>query len=298
MVAGYCWNWISKRDENLNDIVIPEYDFGMKWNLASDGNVWIISPKSVNEVGCIHTCQGLEVDYAGVIIGLDLAVRNGQVVTDPSKRAKTDASLKGYKKALKENTFLATEKADAIIKNTYRTLMTRGIKGCYVYFVDKETESYFKSRMGTTKDEGMQVETLVKSPITVDMVRVPLVGSAPCGNPLLGEENIEEYIPIPKTKLRAGVKYFIVRAEGDSMNRAGIQDGDLLLCRFGEKGETGDKVVALLGGENVTIKEYGPRENGVRLLLPKSTNKKHMPITPGEGDSVQGIVQEVLEIDE
>ena len=126
------------------------------------------------------------------------------------------------------------------------------------------------------------------------MIRVPLVGSAPCGNPLLGEENIEEYIPVPKVKLRPGVKYFIVRAEGDSMNLASIQDGDLLLCRYGEKGETGDGVVALLGGENVTIKEYGPRENGIRLLLPKSSNKSHSPITPGEGDTVQGIVQEVL----
>ncbi|OHB19620.1 MAG: hypothetical protein A2854_02810 [Parcubacteria group bacterium RIFCSPHIGHO2_01_FULL_56_18] len=96
-------------------------------------------------------------------------------------------------------------------------------------------------------------------------------------------------------KLSAGVKYFIVRAEGDSMNLAGIQDGNLLLCRFGEKGETGDRVVALLGGENVTIKEYGPRKDGVRLLLPKSTNKRHTPITPGEGDSVQGIVQEIVE---
>ena len=124
---------------------------------------------------------------------------------------------------------------------------------------------------------------------------MPLVGSAPCGNPLLGKENIEEYIPIEKSKIKPGYRYFILRAEGDSMNLAGIEDGDLVLCRFGEKGETGDRVVALLSGENVTIKEYGPRENGVRLLLPKSSNKSHSPITPGEGDAVQGIVQEVIE---
>jgi repressor LexA len=78
------------------------------------------------------------------------------------------------------------------------------------------------------------------------------------------------------------------------MDLAGINDGDLVLCRQQEKADTGDRVVALLGGENVTIKKYGPRENGVRLLLPQSTNKRHMPITPGEGDSVQGIVQEVI----
>jgi DUF2075 family protein len=87
----------------------------------------------------------LEVDYVGVIIGPDFTIRNGQVVIDPSKRAKTDKSLNGYKKLLKENPELAKQKADAIIKNTYRTLMTRGMKGCYVYFVDKETSDYFKN---------------------------------------------------------------------------------------------------------------------------------------------------------
>ena len=147
IVAGYCWNWISKKDKDLKDIAIPEYNFGMKWNLASDGNVWIISPKSVSEIGCIHTCQGLEVDYVGVIIGPDLVVRNGKVITNPDKRAETDKSLHGYKRDLKENPKEAKKKVDAIIKNTYRTLMTRGMKGCYVYFVDKETRDYFKSRM-------------------------------------------------------------------------------------------------------------------------------------------------------
>jgi DUF2075 family protein len=142
-VAGYCWDWVSKKDRNAADIVIPEFDFKMKWNLASDGNLWILKQEAVSEVGCIHTCQGLEVDYVGVIIGPDFTIRNGQVVIDPSKRAKTDKSLSGYKKLLKENPELAKQKADAIIKNTYRTLMTRGMKGCYVYFVDNETQEYF-----------------------------------------------------------------------------------------------------------------------------------------------------------
>ena len=181
--------------------------------------------------------------------------------------------------------------------NIYKTLLTRGIKGTYIYVVDDKLRAKFKEiireehHLLRSADES----GLIKSPITVEMVRVPLVGSAPCGNPLLGKENIEEYIPIEKSKIKPGYRYFILRAEGDSMNLAGIEDGDLVLCRFGEKGETGDRVVALLSGENVTIKEYGPRENGVRLLLPKSSNKSHSPITPGEGDAVQGIVQEVIE---
>ncbi|CAN5722222.1 hypothetical protein BH11PAT2_BH11PAT2_09330 [soil metagenome] len=147
MVAGYCWDWVSRKDKNQDDIKIPEFDFGMKWNLNSDGNTWIISPNSVTEAGCIHTCQGLEVDYIGVIIGDDFVVRNGQVVTNPAKRSKDDSSIKGFKKLLKENAEEANQRADAIIKNTYRTLMTRGMKGCYIFCTDRETQEYFKSRL-------------------------------------------------------------------------------------------------------------------------------------------------------
>ncbi len=145
LVAGYCWDWISKKDKNLHDIEFPEYNFRMKWNLATEGSLWIVSPKSINEVGCIHTCQGLELDYIGVIVGKDMIVRDGEVLVDPRERAKTDASLKGYKKLLEEDEKATKEKVRKIIKNTYRTLMTRGMKGCYVYFVDKETEDYFRS---------------------------------------------------------------------------------------------------------------------------------------------------------
>jgi DUF2075 family protein len=147
LVAGYCWDWVSKKDKNKKDIVIPEFDFGMRWNLSTDGSLWIMSPSSVNEVGCIHTCQGLETDYVGVIVGSDFVVRDGKVITQPERRSKMDASLKGFKKELAIHPLEARRKADAIIKNTYRTLMTRGMKGCYVYFTDKETENYFRGKM-------------------------------------------------------------------------------------------------------------------------------------------------------
>ncbi|MEB0301560.1 DUF2075 domain-containing protein [Mucilaginibacter sp. 5C4] len=145
LVAGYCWNWASKKDPFAMDIVMPEFDFGMQWNLGSDGMLWIVSPESVSEVGCIHTCQGLEVDYVGVIIGADLVVRNEEVLVDASKRSGMDKSIHGYKKMMKENPEHTASLLNDIIKNTYRTLMSRGMKGCYVYFVDKEAEDYFKA---------------------------------------------------------------------------------------------------------------------------------------------------------
>lgn len=151
LVAGYCWDWVSKKTKALMDIRLSEYNFSMRWNLASDGNLWILAPESVNETGCIHTCQGLDLDYVGVIIGPDLIIRNDKVITCPEKRAKTDSSLKGYKKFLQEDPEKAKKKIDAIIKNTYRTLMTRGMKGCYIYSTDKETEEYFLKRLGVAK---------------------------------------------------------------------------------------------------------------------------------------------------
>lgn len=145
MLAGYCWNWVSKKNPLLKDIVIGEYK--ATWNLDSQGQSWIIHPDSVSEVGCIHTSQGLELDYVGVIIGPDMIVRSGKIITDATKRAATDQSVKGIKNRLKENPKDAMQMADMIIKNTYRTLMTRGMKGCYVYSVDPETQEYFKKHL-------------------------------------------------------------------------------------------------------------------------------------------------------
>lgn len=145
MVAGYCWNWVSKSSKKIFDIEFPDFKFGMKWNLADDVMLWIIKEDSINEVGCIHTCQGLELDFVGVIIGPDFLVRNGQVVTDHKARAKTDQSLKGIKKLAKEDPKKAHAIADSIIKNTYRSLMTRGMKGCYIFSPDGETRDYFRA---------------------------------------------------------------------------------------------------------------------------------------------------------
>jgi len=143
ILAGYCWNWLKEgqNDSCVHDIQIG--DFEISWNLKNS-NTFAIDETSVNEAGCIHTSQGLEFDYVGVIIGDDLRYENGQVVTDFTKRARTDQSLKGIKTLFKENPEKARAVADEIIKNTYRTLMTRGMKGCYVYCTDKRLATYLK----------------------------------------------------------------------------------------------------------------------------------------------------------
>lgn len=143
VVAGYCWDWVSKRHPNQHDIVIPEHDYQKRWNLDKDGSLWIVSPNSIDEVGCIHTCQGLELDYVGVIIGPDLLCRNGILATAPENRSRMDRSIHGWKALVQNNPEETKNKVDRIIRNTYRTLMTRGMKGCYVYCTDAETQAYF-----------------------------------------------------------------------------------------------------------------------------------------------------------
>lgn len=148
IVAGYCWNWISegKNNADVHDITIPEYGFEMSWNLGST-TTWAIDPGSVEEAGCIHTCQGLEFDYVGVIIGPDMRYdpATGTIVTDATKRARTDQSLKGLKTGHSKEE--QKEIADRIIKNTYRVLMTRGMKGCYVYCTDKALASHLRDSL-------------------------------------------------------------------------------------------------------------------------------------------------------
>ncbi len=146
MLAGYCWNWPknTRDDTDYHDIQIG--DFGMSWNLAS-GEAFAINENSINEVGCIHTTQGLEFDYVGLIIGDDMRYEDGHIVTDFTKRASTDQSIKGLKSLFKQNPDEALKRADEIIKNTYRTLMTRGMKGCYIYCTDKNLSEYLKQKI-------------------------------------------------------------------------------------------------------------------------------------------------------
>ena len=151
---------------------------------------------------------------------------------------------------------------------------------------------YFEEFISNIKTTEKQKGITINTNFTMDVVMVPLVGSAPCGDPFLGQQNIEKEIAVDKTKIKKGFDYFILRATGDSMDLAGINDGDLILCRQQENADNGDKVVALLGDE-VTIKIYN-KNNSREVLMPKSSNPIHQPIIIGEDDIVQGVVQEVL----
>lgn len=156
VVAGYCWDWKSKKDQRAYDIEIPPYSFRKQWNF-NNREPWLIGDYSVEQIGCIHTCQGLELDYVGVIIGPEMVYRDNRVVTDGLKRSKNDQSLKGFKAMVKKNPSFARQEADCIIKNTYRTLMTRGMKGCYVYCCDPALANHFRDLMAKKIEVAQEV---------------------------------------------------------------------------------------------------------------------------------------------
>lgn len=139
MVAGYCYDWNVKNGRGEYDIILPE-GFKAKWNLAND-KIWAVNPKSFEQVGCIHTAQGLEFDYVGVLIGRDLCYDtiSRRIVTDKSKISRDDKSS-GIRGA-------SAEEARRLIINTYKTLLTRGQKGCYIYCEDEALREYIKSRI-------------------------------------------------------------------------------------------------------------------------------------------------------
>ena len=138
MVAGYCYDWNVKHHRGEWDIVIED-NFTARWNLEND-KVWAINPDSFEEVGCIHTAQGLEFDYVGVIIGKDLMFNpiTSLIETHREYISKDDKSS-GIRTA-------PQSRAHQLILNTYKTLLTRGQKGCYIYCEDKELRDYIKSK--------------------------------------------------------------------------------------------------------------------------------------------------------
>ncbi|WKD48910.1 DNA/RNA helicase domain-containing protein [Microbulbifer spongiae] len=274
LVAGYCWRWVSRKDKNVMDIQMPEYEFEAKWNLLADGNLWVISPESVKEIGCIHTCQGLEVDYIGVIIGPDLIVRNGKIIADASKRDARDKTIRGYKKLLKERPKEASRIADNIIKNTYRTLMSRGQKGCYLFCTDQETNEYFSRLI----DQARQVREITleeKYPglnlrILQAQEAKPYINSVPIYNLKIAAGDFSEYqttgdfdwVELPE-HIRISDGYFVAQVLGESMNRR-IPNGSWCLFRENPAGSREGKIVLVQHrdiqdveqGGHYTVKEY------------------------------------------
>ena len=123
-------------------------------------------------------------------------------------------------------------------------------------------------------------------------INIPLLGEVACGLPIFAEENMEAKVPVSVKLIKKGYRYFLLRAKGESMNEAGINEGDLVLIRQQQQANNGDRVVALVDDE-ATIKEY--YHNGSLVVLkPKSSNKKYQPIILTDDFRIQGVVESVI----
>jgi len=146
LTAGFCWSWSDpNKDGTLhNDVVIGNY--ARPWNAKKESkileseipgsNFWAYDPNGINQIGCVYTAQGFEFDYVGVIFGKDLLYNFDRQTWEGNIEKSADTVVKRSK-----------EKFLDLVKNTYRVLLSRGMKGCYVYFMDEDTEKYFKSRV-------------------------------------------------------------------------------------------------------------------------------------------------------
>lgn len=158
------------------------------------------------------------------------------------------------------------------------SLLEKGI------LVKKENGTYMVTEFQIPENFGNRAQT----------VKIPLLGSITCGLPIFAEENVEAEVSISVELLKNGEKYFLLKAIGNSMDLAGIDDGDLVLVRQSQTANDGDRVIALIDDE-ATIKLFKKNEKHV-LLLPKSTEKNHQPIILMRDFRIQGIVESVIKI--
>ena len=146
VLRGLFWTLSQETDPegNLtNDVVIGDYT--RPWNAHPNArglrrdipkaSYWAYDPNGINQVGCVYTAQGFEFDYVGVIFGLDLTYNFDENQWEAHPDQSEDRAVRRSKDYFE------------LVKNTYRILMTRGHKGCYVHFMDKDTEKYFKGRI-------------------------------------------------------------------------------------------------------------------------------------------------------
>lgn len=256
LVAGYSWPWSSKNDKTAIDIEIDGLEF--QWNQTDKD--WVNSPTAFNEVGCIHTTQGYDLNYTGVILGreIDYDKNTGQIVID----AKMYFDQNG-KKGISNK-----EDLKAYIINIYKTIMYRGIRGTFIYACNKNLRDYLKQNIESYKKE-IPFRILPFEEVKPYVNSVPLVDiHAAAGN--FSDLQIHsdfEWIELPfNVSVKEG--YFVCKVVGDSMNKR-IPNGSYCLFKTDSGGSRDGKIVLVKStgiqdadfGSGYTVKEYSSKKN-------------------------------------
>lgn len=269
MIAGYSWEWKSdpKRKDNLDlnaiDITIDGLEF--QWNKTY--NDWITSENSFEQIGCIHTTQGYDLNYAAIIFGLEIdydPIRN-ELIIDKTK----------YFDKYGKNGITAINDLKSYIINIYKTILYRGINGVYIYACNNNLKQYLKKYLNTNQEINLNIENKLISPRIIPFESVkPFVNAVPIydikvaastfTDPQFYEEFSWAELPMQVSPKKG---YFIAQVIGESMNRkipngsyclfekymAGSRNGEIVLaeCRSIQDGDY---------GSGYTIKEYHSRK--------------------------------------
>ncbi len=199
--------------------------------------------------------------------------------------SENELNIKEFKALHQIRNFIMQQGRMPSVRELMRALGYRSPRSALV-FIHKLVDKGFLEQK--TKGGFRLLKDIESSENSAQTVNVPLVGSVSCGMPIFAEENIEANIPVSTNLTKGSHKYFFLRARGDSMDKKGINNGDLVLIRQQSTAENGDIVVALIDNET-TIKKF-VRSNDAVILKPMSSNPAHVPIVLTNNFLVQGIV--------
>jgi len=253
LIAGYSWEWKSNKDKNAFDIKID--DTQLKWNGTS--NDWINSYGAINEVGCIHTTQGYDLNYSGIIFGNEISFNHETKEIIVKEENYFD---KNGKQSIKD-----PKELKAFILNIYKTIMLRGIKGTYIYVCDPLLKAHFESFVPKYKTNHVEIKTLFKTEnIKPFENSIPLYSLKVAAGEFGELQQVEdvEWLNIPE-KIKPSKDLFACQVIGESMNKV-IPNGALCLFRKYSGGSRNGQIVLVENtnmhdfdfGSCYTVKEY------------------------------------------
>ncbi len=288
LIAGYSWKWISNKNKDAFDIVIDDVE--LKWN--GTANDWINSEGSINEVGCIHTTQGYDLNYSGIIFGNEISYdkENHKIIIQEDNYFD-----KNGKQSIKD-----PEELKSFIINIYKTIMLRGIKGTYVYVCDESLREYFNSFIPKIENEKKEIKYIEANDVIPFINAIPLYDLKVAAGNFSNLQKVEDFKWIkPPKNYKLSEDLFVCQVVGESMNKI-IPNGAYCIFKKYSAGSRNGKIVLVEHsnfldsdfGANYTVKEYQSSkyedENGWQhhkiTLKPKSTNDDYKELTLEDDD--------------
>lgn len=302
LIAGYSWEWKSKNDKTAFDIEIENVQ--LRWNGTNID--WINTENAIDEVGCIHTTQGYDLNYAGIIFG-------HEITYNPTSNT-IEIIRENYHDKAGKNTITDPEVLKNYILNIYKTILLRGIKGTYVYACDPNLRTYLALHIATYTVEKPNLHFQEHEPIIPFENAIPLydLAAAAGGFSDAQQPTVLDWLKVPP-HLSASEDLFACQVVGESMNKI-IPNGALCLFRKYHYGSRDGKIVLVQStdiqdpesGASYTVKEYESKkivaedtwQHDYIILKPKSYNPEFEPIALRKDEltdfRVVGVFEEVM----